>query len=95
MSPILNFFSKNNAIFVEDKYQAVDRINNANPDDLLRHIFIERNIDAHAPSLKTSQLFDPVNYSRRTQDEIDTFKQYVFRRDLTNEDVTLAIWKYR
>lgn len=94
ISPILNFFPKEHAIVVESKYDVVAELNTRSLSDLRTYIFLEQGNGRNTSSSDISQLFDPANYVRYTQEELDNFDRNLHVRYPANGDVTLKIKDY-
>jgi hypothetical protein len=98
ITPILNFFPKEDAIVVDSKYDAVAQLNQWNLTDLRKYIVLE-NVP-HPSQLRNtrtsdvSQLFDPSYYVRYTQEELDNFDRNLHIQFLANGDVSLKISDY-
>jgi len=94
ISPILNFFPKENAIFVDSKYDVVEQLNTRSLSDLRKYIFIERDTVKNTSSFDVSQLFNPSNYVRYTKEELNNFDQSLHLQYSANEEVSLNIIDY-
>lgn len=94
ITPILNFFPKEDVIFVENKYKVVEQINRANLDKLRTHIFIEQDRNAHLPGVDVAQFFNRANFIRYTLEEIANFNRHLHLQYPANPDVSLNITAY-
>jgi hypothetical protein len=96
ISPILNFFPKENAIFVDSKYDVVEQLNTRSLSELRNHIFIEQGNDdmKDTASFEVSQLFNPANYLRYTKEEVARFDRNLNVRYPANDEVSLNIVDY-
>lgn len=75
ISPILNFYPDGNAIFADNKYEIIQKINESGLDELGKYIFIEKNKDAEWTSPTVSDFFDSKKYLDYSEKEFLDFEK--------------------
>ncbi len=94
ITPIINFFPKDHVIFARDKYQVVERINNASIEELRTHIYLEQDRNLHRPDSDVSKFFDPAYFLEYTRAEITSFDRQTGLIYPPNPNVSLKISAY-
>lgn len=85
IAPILNFFPVKNAVFLDNKYEVVNKINQLSPRELGRVIFIEKNENEKSTYPDISYFFDSDHYLEYSQNEILTFISMLDRKIISPE----------
>ncbi len=74
-APILNFFPDKNAIFVDNKYEVVKKIDQMSLKKLGKYIFIEKDKDKKLTSPDVSDFFDSRKYLKYSKKELSDFNR--------------------
>lgn len=93
-SPILNFFPKSAAVFLKDKYEVVEELNESDPFRLKRTIFIEKEPDRIRASVSPGAFFNPANYIKYKIPVLKRFEANLSPRSRENPDAGIRVVDY-
>ena len=91
ISPILNFYPAENAIFADNKYDIIQKINESGLDELGKYIFIEKNKDAKLTSPTVSDFFNSKKYLDYSEKEFLDFEKGSEQKYAVNNNVDYNI----